>query len=72
MGIAMMIFSIVIGRVEITPEYYPAFISSMHYAFILFTILCIAGIFASLIRGRAGGDLPPASEGARQPEDGQM
>jgi EmrB/QacA subfamily drug resistance transporter len=50
MGIATMIFAIVIGRVEITPEYYPAFIQSIHYAFILFTVLCIVGIYASLIR----------------------
>jgi EmrB/QacA subfamily drug resistance transporter len=52
MGIAMMIFSIVIGRVEITPEYYPQFAASLQYAFILFTILCVAGIFASLARGK--------------------
>jgi EmrB/QacA subfamily drug resistance transporter len=50
MGIAMMIFAIIIGRVEITPEYYPLFIESLHYAFILFTILCVIGIFASLVR----------------------
>jgi hypothetical protein len=52
MGIAMMIFAIVIGPVEITPEYYPQFISSLHYAFILFTIFCIIGVFASLVRGK--------------------
>ena len=52
MGIAMMIFAIFIGPVEITPEYYPQFVSSLHYAFILFTILCIIGIFASLVRGK--------------------
>jgi EmrB/QacA subfamily drug resistance transporter len=52
MGIAMMIFAIFIGPVEITPEYYPQFISSLHYAFILFTIFCIIGIFASLVRGK--------------------
>lgn len=51
MGIAMMIFAIVIGPVEITPEYYPQFVLSMHYAFILFTAFCILGIFASLVRG---------------------
>jgi len=50
MGIAMMIFAIVIGRVEITPAYYPRFIDSLHYAFVLFTILCVIGIFASLVR----------------------
>lgn len=52
MGIAMMIFAIVIGPVEITPAYYPQFVSSLHYAFILFTALCTIGIFASLVRGK--------------------
>ena len=52
MGIAMMLFSLLIGRVEITPAYYPRFIESLHYAFVLFTILCIFGIAASLMRGR--------------------
>jgi len=52
MGIAMMIFAIVIGPVEITPAYYPQFILSLHYAFSLFTILCTIGIFASLVRGK--------------------
>ncbi len=53
MGIAMMIFAVVTGPVEITPEYYPQFIASLHYAFMLFTIFCIVGIFASLVRGKA-------------------
>jgi MFS family permease len=52
MGIAMMIFAIVTGPVVITPEYYPQFVSSLHYAFILFTIFCIAGVFLSLARGK--------------------
>jgi EmrB/QacA subfamily drug resistance transporter len=59
MGIAMMIFAIVIGPVEITPEYYPQFVSSLHYAFILFTIFCIIGIFASLVRGKASPIIHP-------------
>jgi MFS family permease len=52
MGIAMMIFAIFVGPVEITPEYYPQFVLSLHYAFILFTVLCVNGIFASLVRGK--------------------
>jgi EmrB/QacA subfamily drug resistance transporter len=52
MGIAMMIFAIVIGPVEITPAYYPQFVLSVHYAFILFTAFCIIGVFASLVRGK--------------------
>jgi len=50
MGIATMIFAVVIGKVEVTPEYYPAFVTSVHDAFLLFTVLCIIGIYASLIR----------------------
>ncbi|RXA21902.1 MFS transporter [Methanosarcina sp. MSH10X1] len=53
MGIAMMIFAIIIGPVEITPEYYSRFVLSLHYAFILFTVFCIIGIFASLVRGKS-------------------
>lgn len=52
MGIAMMIFAIVIGPVEITPAYYSQFVLSLHYAFILFTVFCIFGVFASMVRGK--------------------
>lgn len=52
MGAAMMLFSLVIGRVEITPEYYPQFIRCLQYAFALFTIFCLVGIAASLKRGK--------------------
>jgi EmrB/QacA subfamily drug resistance transporter len=52
MGVAMMLFALLIGRVEITPEYYPQFVTSLHYAFVLFTVLCIFGIAASLKRGK--------------------
>jgi len=52
MGIAMLIFAIYIGRVEITPEYYPVFVKSLKIAFVIFTALCFGGIFASLARGK--------------------
>ena len=52
MGIATLIFAIFIGRVQITIEYYPVFIKSVEVAFIIFSILCFGGIFASLVRGR--------------------
>jgi len=52
MGIAMMILSLYVGRVEITPEYYPQFLLSAKTAFIIFSVLCFGGIFASLARGR--------------------
>ncbi|MDD2440140.1 MAG: MFS transporter, partial [Methanosarcinaceae archaeon] len=52
MGLSMMIFSIIIGRVELTPEYHVELLTSVHTAFSLFAFLCFIGIFASLGRGR--------------------
>ena len=52
MGMVMLIFGIYMGHVQITPEYYPAFIKSVDVAFIISAILCFGGIFASLARGR--------------------
>jgi EmrB/QacA subfamily drug resistance transporter len=52
MGIAMLISAIYIGRVEITPEYYSAFVAGMKIAFVIFAALCFVGIFASLARGK--------------------
>ena len=52
MGIAMLLFTVYIGRVEITPEYYSLFVDSTKIAFIIFASLCFGGIFASLARGK--------------------
>ncbi len=52
MGVVMLIFAIFIGKEKITPEYYRAFLKSTRIAFIIFSILCVAGIFASLSRGK--------------------
>lgn len=52
MGIAMLIFSVMIGGTQITPETYPDFLKSAHIAFIIFTCMCGAGIFASVARGK--------------------
>ncbi|MFX0207129.1 MAG: MFS transporter [Candidatus Hodarchaeota archaeon] len=52
MGIAMLLFAIYLGRVQITPEFYPLFLRSVHTAFIIFATLCFGGIFASLARGK--------------------
>ncbi len=51
MGIATLIFSLFIGRVQITPENYPRFLTSLKTAFVIFALLCVSGIFASLARG---------------------
>ncbi len=52
MGIAMVIFALQIGPGRITPETYPFFLKSVHTAFIVFSVLCMGGIFASLARGK--------------------
>ncbi len=52
MGIAMLIFALLIGRIQITPEYYPHFLQSIQVTFIIFVVMCICGVFASLARGK--------------------
>ena len=52
MGVIMLLFTLYIGRAEITPEYYPLFQQSMKMSFIIFAALCFGGIFASLARGK--------------------
>jgi MFS family permease len=50
-GVALLIFAIYIGKVQITAEYYPVFLRCTKSAFSFFTVLCFGGIFASLARG---------------------
>jgi EmrB/QacA subfamily drug resistance transporter len=52
MGIAMLLFSLFIGREPLTPENAEGILQSMQFAFILFSGLCFLGIFASLARGK--------------------
>jgi EmrB/QacA subfamily drug resistance transporter len=56
MGIALLVFALYLGRAEITPEKYSLFLRSVKSAFIIFTALCILGIFASLSRGKVRGN----------------
>ena len=52
MGVAMLMLALYIGRVQITPEYYPLFQESARASFIILAILCFCGIFVSLARGK--------------------
>lgn len=52
MGIATLIFAVYLGHVQITPANYPLFMKSLRSAFAIFAVLCIAGTFASLARGK--------------------
>lgn len=49
--IATLIISLLIGKNPIVPMYYPLFLKSIHISFLIFTILCTAGIFFSFSRG---------------------
>lgn len=52
MGIAMMLLAIYIGRQPIGPSTYPGLLAGMKTGFVIFSGLCIAGIFASLARNK--------------------
>ncbi len=52
MLIVMFIFSTHVGRVEITSNLYPQLLTAIKVSFGIFSSLCVAGVFASLARGK--------------------
>jgi len=50
MGVAMMLISVYVGDVQITSAYFPQFLAGMKTCFLIFAVLCGAGIFFSLVR----------------------
>jgi len=52
MGIAMMLLALYVGKQAIIPSSYPGLMSGMRTGFIIFSVLCILGIFASLARNK--------------------
>ncbi|MCJ7449774.1 MAG: MFS transporter [Bacteroidales bacterium] len=52
MGIAMMLLALYMGKGAITPATFPVFITVMRTGFVIFSVLCILGIFASLARNK--------------------
>ncbi|MBF4474335.1 MFS transporter [Methanobacterium formicicum] len=51
-GIATLVFSLLIGRVQITPDQFPALMESIQLCFVVFTALCFIGVFVSWWRGK--------------------
>ena len=51
MGIAMLIFRALVGRIQITAANQGNFLQAVRMGFIIFAALCFAGVFASLARG---------------------
>jgi EmrB/QacA subfamily drug resistance transporter len=52
LGLTMMIMSVVMGNVKITPDKFQLFMTSFRLTFEVFAVLNVLGIFASLARGR--------------------
>jgi EmrB/QacA subfamily drug resistance transporter len=52
MGIATLVIHVFIGKAQITPANHHLFLSGVTTVFILFSLLCFLGVFASLARGR--------------------
>jgi len=50
MGTATLVFALHMGKVIVTPQYFGKFIESSSIIFIILSILCFAGVFASLAR----------------------
>jgi len=58
MGIVLILFALIMGKIKISVKYYPLFLVCIQRAFLVFTFLCVIGVFASIIRGeRARGKI---------------
>ena len=53
MVIATLLLQVFVGNRPLSPELGPEFLSSMRSTFLVFAVLCTAGVFASLARGKA-------------------
>jgi EmrB/QacA subfamily drug resistance transporter len=54
MGVATLILQLFIGNEPMSKAQTGPFIASMRTTFLIFVVLCILGVFASLARGRSG------------------
>jgi EmrB/QacA subfamily drug resistance transporter len=52
MGISVLVLSLYVGKVQITPEYFPAFLKGQRLGFIFFALLCVGGTLISFARGK--------------------
>jgi MFS family permease len=52
LGIAVLVIAVYVGRVRITPEYFPLFLKSVNATFLIFGTFCVVGVFASIARGK--------------------
>jgi len=52
LGLAMMLLGIFVGPVRLQPGSAPGLLPALRLGFVIFSLLCFLGIFASLARGR--------------------
>ena len=52
MGITALAFSLHLGRTRLEPAVYPLFLESLRALFLLYSLLCLSGVFFSLARGK--------------------
>jgi len=52
MVIVMFFINFFVGKIKITPAALPAFMKTVNVSLLLFAVLCFAGVFASLARGK--------------------
>jgi MFS family permease len=57
MGVATLILQLYIGNEAISTHHSAGFMASMKTTFLIFVVLCILGVFASLARGKTGPEL---------------
>lgn len=55
-AVATLIMAQIVGRQDIQPQDYPALLTAIRVTFALFTVLCFAGVFTSLVRGNLSRD----------------
>jgi EmrB/QacA subfamily drug resistance transporter len=65
MGIAMLLLALFVGRVQITTSQHVGLLPAMRVAFVVFAVLCLGGVFASLARGKLHGDAAHLTAQAR-------
>ena len=53
MAIALMLLALYMGQAKINPDNYAQLLSAMKSGFVVFAILCFAGVFASLARNKS-------------------
>lgn len=50
MGISMLMLSLIVGKVEITSEIFPQLMKSIRITFLVFGLLCLIGVVASMAK----------------------